>query len=113
MITFQMIVLESMEAIKCVLLFIIYLELRKLNIKKIMFFLGQGQLAFDFKSRLVTDGINYFKPILCLFWHKFRKHRKRKDTIYGQWVCWNEYLIFFFKESLTPTADKNIQNISF
>lgn len=58
----------------------------------------KGVLVFDYKSFMVTDGLEYWK-VLCpqLLFRLIYKKRKR-DRVCGRWWLWKDFIIWFVKE---------------
>lgn len=56
---------------------------------------GVGRLKIG--SRVITDGIDYFRTVSPYLISKMVKHNKRDDSVYGRWLVVNDVILLFKK----------------
>jgi hypothetical protein len=58
----------------------------------------RGVLVFDYKSFLLTDGLEYWKALCPQLLFRLLYKKRKRDRVCGQWWIIGNWVIWFVKE---------------
>lgn len=59
--------------------------------------IGKGCLLYEYKNKLLTDGVVYYRVLSPFLWFRLAFNKRNKRNIDGAWLVIGDIIVWFHK----------------